>query len=53
MKHCTYKQLNILCVAAIVAIGAMVWQTHALRRFAPVEPAVFVSVDFERVFLSL
>jgi Skp family chaperone for outer membrane proteins len=53
MKHLAYKQMNILYVVAIVAIGAMSWQSHALKRFATAEPAVLVSVDFERVFLSL
>ena len=38
---------------AILVVGALSWQLQAVRSLARAEPAVFVSVDFERVFSSL
>jgi len=37
----------------ILVVGALSWQLQAVRSLARAEPAVFVSVDFERVFSSL
>ena len=38
---------------ALVVVGGVAWQTQAIRRLAPSEPAVLVSIDFERVFGAL
>ena len=52
MQH--YKnQPYKLCAMAILVVGVLGWQLQAVRSLARAEPAVFVSVDFERVFSSL
>jgi len=52
MQH--YKnQPYKLYAMAILVVGALSWQLQAVRSLARAEPAVFVSVDFERVFSSL
>jgi Skp family chaperone for outer membrane proteins len=53
MKHPVYKKINLVCVVAIVVVGAMSWQSYALRKPAAAAPAVLVSVDISRVLLSL
>ncbi len=53
MKHPLYKKLNVLSVVALIAIGTMAWQSHALRKLADATPAILVSVDISRVLLSL
>ena len=44
---------TFLCTVTIIVIGAMAWQTHALRKLASVTPATLVSVDISRVLFSL
>jgi len=52
MQH--YKnQPYKLYAMVILVVGALSWQLQAVRSLARAEPAVFVSVDFERVFSSL
>ena len=53
MKYPIYKKLNLFCVVAIVVVGTMSWQSHALRKLAASTPAVLVSIDISRVLLSL
>ena len=48
-KNQPYK----LYTMAILVVGVLGWQLQAVRSLARAEPAVFVSVDFERVFSSL
>jgi Skp family chaperone for outer membrane proteins len=52
MKHFGHKQINLLAIVALLVVGSMAWQSHALRRVAAT-PAVLVTVDFGRVFNSL
>ena len=53
MKHFGHKQINIFAIVALLAVGSMAWQSHALRQLAPATPSVLVTVDFGRVFNSL
>jgi Skp family chaperone for outer membrane proteins len=48
-----YKKINLFCLVAILVVGTMSWQSHALRKLAVSTPAVLVSVDISRVLLSL
>jgi Skp family chaperone for outer membrane proteins len=51
MKDLT--KATFLCTVTIIVIGAMAWQTHALRKIASVTPAALVSIDISRVLFSL
>ena len=44
---------TFLYTAIIIVIGAMAWQTYALRKLASVTPAALVSIDISRVLFSL
>ncbi len=52
MKHIKKQTYNIYAIALIIVVS-MAWQSQANRKFAPLTPAILVSVDFERVFSSL
>lgn len=53
MMHHLRKQFNIFSIVAIIVVGAMAWQSHAVRRMTLAPPAVLVSLDIERVFEAL
>ena len=52
MQHYKNQPYKLYAIAILV-VGALGWQLQAVRSLARAEPAVFVSVDFERVFSSL
>ena len=47
------KQFSPLWIIGLVAVGAVAWQSQALKSLAPPRPVVLVSVDIERVFEAL
>ena len=47
------KQCNLRCLLALVAVGAFVLQSQAIKNVAPSAPTVVVSVDIEKVFAAL
>lgn len=47
------KQFSSLLLVGAIVVGAVAWQSQALKRSAPPSPVVLVSVDIERVFKAL
>ena len=47
------KHFSALFIAGTIAIGAVVWQSQALKQTPVSTPVVLVSVDIERVFGAL
>lgn len=52
MKHVKNQSFHLYAIAMLVIVAVSL-QTQANRKLAPSNPAVLVSVDFERVFSSL
>ena len=51
--HVCKKHFSTFFIAGAIAIGAVVWQSQALKQVPPSTPVVLVSVDIERVFGAL
>ena len=51
--HVLQKHFSTLFIAGAIAIGAVVWQSQALKQAPLSTPVVLVSVDIERVFDAL
>lgn len=51
--HVFRNQYSSLFIVGAIVVGALAWQSQALKRSAPSTPAVMVSVDIERVFEAL
>lgn len=51
--HLLQKQFFPLWIIGLVAVGAVAWQSQALKSLAPPRPVVLVSVDIDRVFEAL
>ena len=47
------KQINIVSITAILVVGALAWQSQAVKRQSAATPTVLVSVDIEGVFKAL
>ena len=48
-----HKQFSSLLIVGAIVVGALAWQSQALKQQAPSTPAVLVSVDIERIFEAL